>query len=249
MGDDKPRKMIMAMEKGPGPAKYVLPSLVGWEGHDPSKYINPSFSLGPRLRPAYIPKTWGPGPSAYSYSGKVTRYGRGGKCGDKVFTLGARIAPLRDFTNAPGPGAYRPTKYHYPKAPAFRLKSRVVYSKCDDVPPPNTYTLPPTMGIDLALYKSNQGFSQRGRVTFGSFQYDYAKSPGPACCKPSSVAATRGSGPSFTIKGRLPYVIKSIGPGPCAHSVGPGKHKTCAPRFSFGQKHSEFVAPVLFAMS
>ena len=39
---------IAAMEKGPGPAIYQLPQAVGFEKHNPTKYRNPSYSMGGR---------------------------------------------------------------------------------------------------------------------------------------------------------------------------------------------------------
>ena len=67
--DNKP--MLSCMSRGPGPA-YKLPPLIGYVGHDPSRYRNPAYTIPGRLGDK--DRTFGPGPQ-YDV-GKLTKYGR-----------------------------------------------------------------------------------------------------------------------------------------------------------------------------
>jgi hypothetical protein len=57
---------------GPGPGKYLLPPLVGYKDHDPSKYRNPQYSMGHKLGLAR--KDIGPGPKYHTEN--MTTYGK-----------------------------------------------------------------------------------------------------------------------------------------------------------------------------
>ena len=50
LNDNKPAIRISAMERGPGPARYLLPGSCGFRGHDFTKGKNPAFSFGLRSR-------------------------------------------------------------------------------------------------------------------------------------------------------------------------------------------------------
>jgi hypothetical protein len=48
-GTESQRPQIAAMERGPGPARYQLPTMTGSEGHDATRRTWPTYSFGRRL--------------------------------------------------------------------------------------------------------------------------------------------------------------------------------------------------------
>jgi len=61
--DDKPK--LSFYERGPGPAGYTLPGLIGKEKHAPTHRINPAYSMGLKLGSSFIPNNIGPGAGNY----------------------------------------------------------------------------------------------------------------------------------------------------------------------------------------
>lgn len=59
------------IRQGPGPAKYLLPSLIGYPDHAPNKHRNPQYSM--RARTAVVTKPTGGG--IYNVD-NVTRNGK-----------------------------------------------------------------------------------------------------------------------------------------------------------------------------
>lgn len=90
-----PRKNV-----GPGPAKYLLPPSIGYNGHDFSRKRNPCYSIGTKC--PYGTRPVGPGP-AY-LTANMTRRG--------IYSCPAYSMKIkaRDLTilKPPGPGAYAP---------------------------------------------------------------------------------------------------------------------------------------------
>jgi Sperm-tail PG-rich repeat len=115
---------------GPGPAQYALPSAVGYERHDPSKYRNPMFSFGMRTGLKY--STIGPGPGHYAID-KKTRFGeRNGP----QFSIGMRLKDLGRSVG-PGPAAYL-CKLD-PNAPQFSFGLRTSIPDKNRNPGPDRY--------------------------------------------------------------------------------------------------------------
>lgn len=64
--------LILISFVGPGPGKYLLPPVIGFNNHDVSKYRNPQYSMGIKLRS--LMKPLGPGPSYDIHD--MTPYGK-----------------------------------------------------------------------------------------------------------------------------------------------------------------------------
>eukprot|EP00731_Ephydatia_muelleri_P015730 Em0009g154a len=134
-GAQTERPKIMAMERGPGPARYSLPSCIGSRSHDYRKVQMPAFSMGRRL-------TTGSTLDQPTLSTQPSR-------------TREKMEPREAF-NTPGPGAYVPEQHPNFKdksPPAYSMGSRTKYRKRDAVPSPNTYTLPTYIGPP----RSNEG--------------------------------------------------------------------------------------------
>lgn len=71
---------------GPGPAKYLLPSTVGYEHHAVNKYRNPQYTM--RARYGFNPKVFGPG-AKYNVE-NMTRYG---KASPPAYSIYSRTMP------------------------------------------------------------------------------------------------------------------------------------------------------------
>uniref|UniRef100_T1JFY2 Uncharacterized protein n=1 Tax=Strigamia maritima TaxID=126957 RepID=T1JFY2_STRMM len=221
----RPRKMIAAMERGPGPGVYLLPPTIGFKGQDKTKLTGPAFTLRGLIRQK--PVTYGPGPAVYSLPTNMTRYG---------------YSYSPDYTNAPAPGTYNLSKGHMCKG-QFTFGQRIDYRSPYAGPPPNAYILPPTMGLSLALYPSNRGFSLRSRLKAGSITQDTAQSPGPAQYPSVNVTRFKQCGPKFTMGSRPDVKHKTVGPGPASYTLPYDLKRSAA--FSFGCKHSEFAPPLI----
>ncbi|KAM5178924.1 protein CIMAP1C isoform 4-T4 [Callospermophilus lateralis] len=70
----KQTPIIMAMIKGPGPAKYLRPSCTGYIDHDTSMFQEPAFTLHRRHSEKRITDICSPGP-CYFLDPKITRFG------------------------------------------------------------------------------------------------------------------------------------------------------------------------------
>ena len=75
-GEQPARPMIGAMWKGPGPAKYYLPSTVGYVKHDFTKKKAAGYIFGVKLSTKDYNKS--PGPAAYKITDRSTRFGSDG---------------------------------------------------------------------------------------------------------------------------------------------------------------------------
>lgn len=246
-----PRPKIAAMERGPGPGRYCLPSLTGKEGHSPTKRQFPAFSFGRRLGGGFIGPDCSPGP-VHMVDAAFTRRG---KDGTPAYSLYARHKELASF-KTPGPGAYKPEKSEScfqgeKKMPAFSMGSRSRYRKRDANPSPNTYSLPAMLGDRVPYKLSSACYSMGRKLTLGDFATDYAKTPGPARYETVSADVTQPRKPSYSMQARQ-YM-----PGDSTQKPGPGAHcpERCmatqrhAPSFSLGIRHSEFICPLIIEVS
>ncbi|XP_072807295.1 protein CIMAP1C isoform X3 [Vicugna pacos] len=70
----KQTPVVMAMIKGPGPAKYLRPPCTGYVDHDMSMFQEPAYTLHTRHSEKRITDICSPGP-CYFLDPKITRFG------------------------------------------------------------------------------------------------------------------------------------------------------------------------------
>ncbi|KAM4618278.1 ciliary microtubule associated protein 1B [Polymixia lowei] len=238
----KPRGPIAAFYSSPGP-KYALPGLIGINNHDPRKQKAPVFSFGTRHNQLSADSSPGP---RYLVSSRITRVGRDGT---PAFSLYSRPKDPQLF-QPPGPGRYSPErsgKSVYYSAPAYSLSGRNRDYCNDQTPGPAAYTLPSVLGPKAVNKPAAPNFSLCGRSKIGSFHEDLQKTPGPGTYKVVDPCIYKYKPPQYSLIGR-----NSMS-GDTTEKPGPGAHRpeqvTCtrvkAPSFSFGVRHSQYIAPLL----
>jgi len=235
----RPRGPIMAHFHSPGP-KYMLPGSTGFEFHDLRKMKNPAYSFGGRLK-AFDGSSASPGP-VYKIPQLITRHG---KDGTPIYTLKSRLNDL-SVLKVPGPGTYSPEKSGpaaQRTAPCYSLHGRTKLAKTDHSPGPNAYFLP-------QITKSMErppAYSMTGKTRVGGFSEDLARSPGPATYQITAPKIYKRRDPMYSMTGRNhPPDGWNGAPGPGAHR--PEKvylGRRIAPRYSFGTRHSDYIAPLM----
>ncbi|CAJ0924766.1 unnamed protein product [Ranitomeya imitator] len=140
----------------------------------------------------------------------------------------------------PGPGVYKPEKCLIPthrKPPSYSIGSRTRYRSVDQVPAPNTYSLPPVVGPRVPLKASAPAFSLSGRIHRGGHSEDLCDTPGPAHYNPTDNNSYLRRGPAFSMLGRhQTSKVEYASPGPGAHSPEKAtSQKSKAPAYSMGQ--------------
>ncbi|XP_066541106.1 ciliary microtubule associated protein 1B [Hoplias malabaricus] len=238
----RPRGPIAALYSSPGP-KYALPGATGINYHDPRKLKAPAFSFGTRHRQSSSSCSPGPG---YLIPSNITR---AGKDGTPAYSLYSRYNDPPPF-QTPGPGRYSPEKagkMTYYSAPAYSQSGRSKGFRTDQSPGPAAYMLPSVLGPNTVNKSCAPNFSLTGRSKKGSFHEDLRKTPGPATYKVIDPAVYKYKPPQYSMTGRNSM------PGDNTKKPGPGAHypeqvsftSLKAPSFSFGVRHSEFVAPLI----
>eukprot|EP00052_Salpingoeca_macrocollata_P002916 m.33085 g.33085 ORF g.33085 m.33085 type:complete len:247 (-) comp12829_c0_seq1:75-815(-) len=228
----KMRPPIAAKERGPGPARYQLPSSMG--AQDKTKKADPAFSFG-----AKIPdntKSQSPGPGYY-INPKLSRHG---PAGAPAFSMAGRPKETKKVENPP-PGAYAPDKVNVgKKAPAFSMGTRTNPRKVDQTPGPTAYSLPTAVGGKTQAVKSAPAASFGSKPKKGGFADDLAKTPGPGSY--SAAADTKKKAPAFSMGARSkPLQSKQQTPGPGSHDPKLDSIKKKQPGFSMGVRHSEYT--------
>lgn len=241
----KPRGPIAAMYSSPGPA-YKLPGLVGQPEHDPrsTHQREPAYPFG--VRHGKFADDCSPGPCYYP-DAKIFR---DGKDGTPHYSLYARQKDLTAF-KTPGPGAYKPetagptAHFHHPQ---YSFGTRHRNRRTDNVPAPNSYSLPGMLGKTTQSSKQQAPcYSLTGRSKIGSFHEDLQRTPGPGAYNTTEPQLYKDKAPQYSMTSR--NVMPGDGtqkPGPGAHS--PEKtwvHKNQLPVFSFGIRHSQYEAPLI----
>lgn len=235
---------IGAMFRGPGPARYLLPGSTGSKLHDPTKHKAPAYSMGARSSKLNDGSV-GPGP-AYLIPPRVTRVGVDGT---PRYSLTGRTRSAGNF-RTPAPGTYSPEKHSFPyhkDPPQYSFGSRTKLHQGDVTPAPNTYSLPGILGPKAVGKKSAPSYSLVGRSKIGGFHEDLQKTPGPGTYRVSDPNYVKSRMPSYSMTGR------NMMPGDSTKKPGPGAHspekvyinKKIAPRFSFGIRWSEYIAPLI----
>ncbi|XP_013395447.1 outer dense fiber protein 3 [Lingula anatina] len=241
----KPRGPIAAMYSSPGPC-YALPGLVGQPNHD----IRSVHSKGPAyifgIKHGKTKDDCSPGP-CHLPTHKIYRDGADGT---PHYSLYSRPQDVKSF-RTPGPGAYSPeaagpsTHFHHPQ---YSFGSRHRNRRTDSIPAPNNYTLPTMTGKTHQSGKRQAPcYSLTGRSKTGSFHEDLQKTPGPGTYNTTAPSVNKERAPLYSMTSRNVMPGDSTQkPGPGAHS--PEKffpHKRTNPKFSFGIRHSEYIAPLI----
>jgi len=225
---------IAAMMKGPGPAKYGLPSCLGHPGHDIRKSKSPAFSFGRRLKT--VTSSDSPGP-AYMFPARMTRQGGDGA---PAYSLHGRPKMAKPLAT-PAPGHYRPERRRN-SASGYSFGMRTKTFTHDSTPSPSAYTIPSYVGSGAR--SSAPAYSMTGRSKIGSFHEDLRRTPGPGSYKTIIPSVYKYKSPTYSMNGRnyLPNdATKKPGPG----TYTPEKvvvNRDIAPKFSFGVRHSEYMA-------
>lgn len=132
--EDKKDGVKDCLKRSPGPAQYTLPPLVGYKGHDVTRWKGPAYTMTPGTKPPIY--KFAPGPE-YNIEG----YSRHGKLFAPKWTLGHK-RELPDKNNYPGPGTYNDQSL-FPKK---RIVAWTMPGKSKDIIQENSpgpiYTLP-----------------------------------------------------------------------------------------------------------
>ncbi|KAL5475707.1 hypothetical protein EMCRGX_G025554 [Ephydatia muelleri] len=218
------------LDKGPGPAKYLLPGTTGTNNHDPTRSRSPAYSMGMKHAQFSTLRTdsSASGP-VYFVAPCMTRKG---KYVAPAFSMRGKSRELPP-ASSPGPAAYNTEKVPPPHSPAYSFGLPVYHSGADprsQTPAPNAYVLPHLIGTVTQVKAASPAYSIAGRRISGSFHDDLHKSPGPAAYNTVDITVTRAKSPSCPATYQAEQVTVV--------------HKD-APAYSFGVRHSEFITPVL----
>jgi len=245
MAEEVTKKVeIYSKYKGPGAARYGLPSTCGAEKHDFTRHKKPAYSFGSKCSNSMYGKDISPGP-CYALKSEITRHG---VAGDYKYSIQGRAKDPPGF-KTPAPGAYSPEKchpQHEKHAPSYSLAARTRFRKRDTTPAPNANTLPVLISNN-PVKKSAPCYSLTGRSEHGGFAEVTVKTPGPGAHKTVDPNSTRNKAPQYSM------LARSYMPGDSVQKPGPGQHQTVnpnntkkkAPSFSLGIRHSEHVTPLI----
>ncbi|XP_015512455.1 ciliary microtubule associated protein 1B [Neodiprion pinetum] len=204
--------------KGPGPARYLLPPLTGYPHHDATRFRNPAFSF--RSRQSSGMPCNSPGPKYYISSPPRP----------PAFSFGFRASSTAKSCT---PGPYKLPDS--PRSPIFTIRGRTNPRTAGVTPGP--YQLPPVMGCRVPDKTASPCF------TFGARPCGTKcdGSPGPKGLTNLDVIKPRA--PRFSLAPRQTGSLKTCGPGP-KYMYCYKCHK-CAPNFSFGIRHSDCAPPMI----
>jgi len=240
-----PRGPIAAMYSSPGPC-YALPGLVGQGQHDPRSVHNRGASYPFGIRHGKSIDECSPGPCYYP-NPKIYRNGRDGT---PHYSLYSRQKDGTAF-KTPGPGSYSPeasgpSSAYVAPAHSFGIRHR--HRQSDHTPSANSYSLPSQLGNTVQSSKRQAPcYSLTGRSKTGSFHEDLQQTPGPGAYNITNPNIYKNQSPHFSMTSR------NILPGDGTIKPGPGAHspervtitKKIMPAFSFGIRHSEYMAPLV----
>ncbi|KAH9500591.1 Outer dense fiber protein 3B [Bulinus truncatus] len=217
----------MPKVKGPGP-KYVLPSTVGMVNHDPTRPKAPGYSFGARYSRAYQH-----GPGYYYLESGLYNNGRDNHHG---FTLHGRPKQsIWEITsgNSPGPVYAVNAGATEKRTPSYSFGSPFKTNYKSEGPGPNSYNVLKPWGSE------HKGPLIGGRTKDSkSFDYDFAKTPGPAVYSYSD----RQRGPAYSIGQRIFMPgHKIVTPGPNTYLPPLDGTTPRSPRFTMGIRHHEDV--------
>nr|XP_002753403.2 outer dense fiber protein 3-like protein 1 [Callithrix jacchus] len=241
----KQTPVIMAMLKGPGPAKYLRPSCTGYMNHDISMFKAPVYTLHTRHSEKRIVDHSSPGP-CYVLDPKITRFGMS-SC--PQVPMEERISNLRlnptlascqyYFEKTPPPGERR--------APQYTFGYRRPYRVMDPNPAPNQYQLPLLLGPNNPVSQAAPCYSLASRDKNWFYKEDVAGGPGPTMHTQPEPSTYQNRSPSYSMAKRFAYPLDHTPrPGPGSHEVQQVTvHKPHAPAFTMGIKHSPHLCPLI----
>jgi hypothetical protein len=242
----KPKIMIGAMLRGPGPAQYALPGCIGTTGVDVRIQAPPSYTMRPMVHAIVTVRS--PGPGRYGIpSGQY----RDGTSSGQSYTMRMKPNEISGKGQQPGPGKYGspdPTKTNERAAPAYTMRPQLPGHVAYNTPGPNNYKLPTLMGGPVVnsksggFFKSSSQWSMTGRSDIGSFAEVRSRAPGPGKYAPENCTQkVKRAQPSYTMRKRTYQPLAgSKTPGPKYDVRG-----KMAPRGgTFGVRHSAYVYAV-----
>ncbi|KAJ7329370.1 hypothetical protein JRQ81_015544 [Phrynocephalus forsythii] len=185
----RPRGPIAALYSSPGP-KYGLPTNVGYQSHDPSRYRAPAYSLGTRRFQEQQSCSPGPG---YLIPTNMTMRGKDGSPAYSIYGRPRDVMPF--MTPGPGPAAYGLPPMMGPKvigktsAPTYSIFGRSAigsfYEDLCKTPGPCNYRV-----VDPSVYKNRPPhYSMLARNMPPG---DNTVKPGPGAYSPEKHTQQRG---------------------------------------------------------
>jgi hypothetical protein len=185
----------------------------------------------------------GPGPAAVGLPSFIGQ-GDPTKSKSPSYTISGRPRDHNSFIT-PAPGVYRPEKCDqvvHEMTPKYSFGVRVRGQKQDMTPAPNSYTIPNALGphrMPNLPQPPSFTITGKGRAT------PPPQTPGPNAYRVPTPDSYKVQSPRYTMspKTSIPNDKTKI-PGPGAHS--PEKSlPSIAPAFTFGSKHSVYIAQFL----
>ncbi|XP_006142649.1 outer dense fiber protein 3-like protein 1 [Tupaia chinensis] len=241
----KQTPIIMALIKGPGPAKYLRPSCTGYVDHDTSMFQEPAYTLHSRHSEKRIMDTCSPGP-CYFLDPKITRFGMS-SC--PQVPMEERLCSLR-LSPTPAPCHYHLEKIQPPgerRAPQYTFGYRCPYRVGDPNPAPNQYQLPCSLGPHTPVKRASPCYSLAPADKNWFYKEDVARGPGPATHARPEPSVYQNRSPVYSMARRFAYPLDhTLRPGPGTHEVQKvTTHKPRTPAFTMGIKHSPHLCPLV----
>nr|XP_044621759.1 outer dense fiber protein 3-like protein 1 [Equus asinus] len=241
----KQTPVIMAMIKGPGPAKYLRPSCTGYIDHDISMFQEPAYTLHTRHSEKRITDVCSPGP-CYFLDPKITRFGMS-SC--PQVPMEERISNLR-LNPTPASCHYCLEKTHPPgerRAPQHTFGYRCPYRVTDPNPAPNQYQLPCSLGPNNPVNRAAPCYSLASGDKNWFYRENVAGGPGPATRTRPEPSVYQNHSPVYSMAKRFAYPVDHMPrPGPGSHNVQQVTvHKPRTPAFTMGIKHSPNLCPLV----
>ncbi|MEN2498097.1 MAG: Outer dense fiber protein 3 [Marteilia pararefringens] len=261
--DSKPthrRGPIAAEYKSPGPG-YILSNLCGVEKHDiSSKYKRgAAFSFG--TKPKTSSNINSPGP-CYAIASNITNRGR---CSAPSFSLCFRQKPIKKYAT-PSPCAYTIGMGNKSNPPVhtFGFRHALPAQNTSKTPSPNAYTLPEVIGSKTPQSHIRQApkFTMSGRNNRNDSS-GKNQIPGPGTYRIVDINKVSHKAPAFSMlgsarddttnhdrknnkKGATNKRNYEQTPGPAHYGFCDNRaSRRCAPKFSFGVRHSPYMTTVI----
>ncbi|XP_004872114.1 LOW QUALITY PROTEIN: outer dense fiber protein 3-like protein 1 [Heterocephalus glaber] len=242
----KQTPVIMALIRGPGPARYLRPSCMGYMAHDISLFRGPALTLHERHSEKRITDLCSPGP-CYFLDPKITRFGMS-SC--PQVPMDGRVTSLLNPT--PAPGHYNLEKTRPPppderRAPQYTFGYPCPSRVMDPNPAPNCYQLPLSLGPNTPVHRASPCFSLASMVKTWFYRDDVAGGPGPAAHTRPEPSVYQNCSPAYSMARRHAYPLDHTPrPGPGSHEVQRVTlHKPRPPAFTMGTRHSARLCPLV----
>ncbi|XP_036103289.1 outer dense fiber protein 3-like protein 1 [Molossus molossus] len=241
----KQTPVIMAMIKGPGPAKYLRQSCTGYLGHDNTMFQEPACTLHTRHSEKRITDACNPEP-CYFLNPKITRFGMS-SC--LQIPMKERISNLC-LSSTPASCHYCLEKTHPPgerRAPKYTFGYRCPYRVTDPNPAPNRYDLPLLLGPNIPINRAAPCYSVASTDKNWFCKKNVAGGPGPATHTRPEPSVYQNRSPIYSMAKRFAYPMgHTPQPGPGSHDVQQVTvHKPRTPAFTMGIKHSPYLFPLV----